>query len=90
MDPNGTGPVKTPSKVDIRLVPTPFLFLVILEVVNHPFSSLVLFGKLTSSTWLWSKIGAPNGTLVNGKDQTLRSNSWWLHFDPYPSGTSKP
>ena len=23
--------------------------------------------------------------LVNGKDQNLRSISWWIHFDPYPN-----
>ena len=32
-----------------------------------------------------SKIGTPNGTLVNGHmDQNLRSISWWFHSDPYP------
>ena len=33
------------------------------------------------------KTGTQNGTLVNrNMDQNLRSNSWWLHFDPYPRG----
>ena len=33
-----------------------------------------------------SKIGAQNGTLVNGtKDLNLRSNSWLFDFDRYPS-----
>ena len=31
-----------------------------------------------------SQIGVFSGTLSGNMDQNLRSDSWWLHFDPYP------
>ena len=37
--------------------------------------------------WLWVKNGYPKwlARVNRNMDYNVRSNSWWLHFDPYPN-----